>query len=44
MPFGLKNVAQAFQCLMDGIVRDVHFAFIYLDDILVASHTLGTSP
>ena len=39
MPFGLKNVAQAFQRLMDGILRGVSFAFVYLDDILVASAT-----
>ena len=38
MPFGLKkNAAQSFQRLMDGILRDVPFAFVYLDDILVAS-------
>ena len=34
MPFGLKNAAQAFQRLMDGMLRDVSFAFVYLDDIL----------
>ena len=39
MPFGLKNAAQSFQRLMDGILRDVPFAFVYLDDILVASHS-----
>ncbi|GFO39151.1 Gag Pol polyprotein, partial [Plakobranchus ocellatus] len=39
MPFGLKNVAQSFQHLMDGVLRDVPFAFFYLDDILVASHS-----
>ena len=39
MPFGLKNAAQSFQRLMDGILRDVPFAFIYLDDILVARHS-----
>ena len=39
MPFGLKNAAQAFQRLMDGILRGVPFAFVYLDDILVASPT-----
>jgi len=39
MPFGLKNAAQAFQRLMDGILRGVPFVFIYLDDILIASHT-----
>lgn len=37
MPFGLKNSAQAFQRLMDGVLRGVDFAFVYLDDILVAS-------
>ena len=39
MPFGLKNAAQAFQRLMDGILRDVPFVFVYLDDILIASRT-----
>ena len=37
MPFGFKNAAQTFQRLMDGILRDIGFAFVYLDDILVAS-------
>ena len=37
MPFGLKNAAQAFQRLMDGILRDIDSAFVYLDDILIAS-------
>lgn len=37
MPFGLKNAAQAFQRLMDGVLRGVPFVFVYLDDILVAS-------
>ena len=39
MPFGLKNAAQSFQRLMDGVLRDVSFAFVYLDLILVASHS-----
>ncbi|GFN91724.1 Pol polyprotein [Plakobranchus ocellatus] len=39
MPFGLKNAAQSLQRLMDGVLRDVSFAFVYLDDILVASHS-----
>ena len=39
MPFGLKNAAQAFQRLMDGILQDVPFVFVYLDDILIASRT-----
>ena len=33
MPFGLKNAGQAFQRLIDGIL----YAFVYQDDILVAS-------
>ena len=37
MPFGLKNTAQAFQRLMDGMLPHIYFAFVYLDDILVAS-------
>ena len=39
MPFGLKNAAQAFQRMMDGILREIDFVFVYLDDILVASRT-----
>ena len=39
MPFGLKNAGQAFQRLMVGILRDIPFAFVYLDDILVASRS-----
>ena len=37
MPFGLKNSAQAFQRLMDGVLRGLQFVFVYLDDILIAS-------
>ena len=37
MPFGLKNSAQAFQRLMDHALRQVPHAFVYLDDILIAS-------
>ena len=39
MPFGLKNAAQVFQRLMDGILRDIDFTFVYIDDILVASRS-----
>ena len=39
MPFGLRNAAQAFQRLMDGILHDLNFIFVYLDDILIASCT-----
>ena len=37
MPFGLKNSAQAFQRLMDSILGHMTYAFVYLDDILIAS-------
>ena len=37
MPFGLKNSAQAFQRLMDGILRGIPHAFVYVDDVLIAS-------
>ena len=33
----MKNSAQAFQRLMDQMFKDLHFAFVYLDDILIAS-------
>ena len=35
--FGLANTLQAFQQLMDSVVRDLDCVFIYLDDILMAS-------
>ena len=37
MPFGLKNSAQAFQRLMNGVLGGLDRVFVYLDDILVAS-------
>ena len=37
MHFGLKNSAKAFQRLMDTVCRGLSFAFVYIDDILVAS-------
>lgn len=37
MPFGLKNAAQTFQRLMDTVFSGSTCAFVYLDDILVAS-------
>ena len=37
MPFGLKNATQAFQRLMDSVCQGMEFAFVYIDDILVAS-------
>lgn len=37
MSFGLRNAAQTFQRYMDHILRDLDFATVYIDDILVAS-------
>ena len=42
MPFGLKNAAQAFQRLMDTVCQGLDFAFVYIDDILVASRDIKT--
>ena len=41
MPFGLKNSAQAFQRLMDRVLQNLPFVFVYLDDILIASPSLA---
>lgn len=37
MPFGLRGAAQTFQRLMDSVLRDMPFLFVFLDDILIAS-------
>ena len=37
IPFGLKSAAQTFQRLMDSVLQDSDCAFVYLDDILIAS-------
>ena len=39
MPFGLKNVTQTFQQLMDTVLQGLDFTFVYIDNILVASHS-----
>ena len=41
MPFGLKNAAQTFQRMMDRIFGGLPWAFVYLDDILVASSDMA---
>jgi hypothetical protein len=40
MPFGLHNAAQTFQRCMDGLFKQLPFVFCYLDDLIIASHTL----
>ena len=39
MPFGLKNVAQTFQRMMDEVTQQLPGIFVYLDDVLVASNS-----
>jgi hypothetical protein len=40
MPFGLRNAAQTFQRFMDSLLKHLPFVFCYLDDIIIASHSL----
>jgi cleavage and polyadenylation specificity factor subunit 1 len=40
MPFGLTNVAQTFQMLMDRLFGQLPLVFMYLDDHLIASATM----
>ena len=41
MPFGLTNTPAVFQVLVNDVLRDFLncFIFVYLDDILIFSHT-----
>ncbi|KAI2655590.1 Transposon Tf2-6 polyprotein [Labeo rohita] len=43
MPFGLTNAPAVFQALVNDVLRDFlnRFIFVYLDDILIFSHTLS---
>ncbi len=38
MPFGLQNAAQTFQRFIDHILQGLDFVYVYIDDVLVASH------
>jgi hypothetical protein len=40
MPFRLRKVAQTFQRFMDSLFKHLPFLFCYLDDLIIASHTL----
>ena len=37
MPLGLRNAVQSFQRFMDEVLRGLHFCYVYIDDLLVAS-------
>lgn len=37
LPFGLRNASQTFQRFMHYILRDLPFAYSYIDDVLIAS-------
>ncbi len=39
MPFGLPNAAQTFQRFIDEVLRGLPFAYVYIDDVLIASAT-----
>lgn len=39
MSLGLRNAAQTFQRFMDEALRGLNFAYVYIDDILVASES-----
>ena len=41
MPFGLRNGGNTFQCLMDQILKDLPFCFVYGDNILIFSKDLN---
>ncbi len=40
IPFGLRNAAQTFQRFMDSLLKHLPFVFCYLNDIIIASHSL----
>ena len=40
MPFGLKNAGQTFQRMMDEILSDLDYLFVYMDDVLIASQSM----
>ncbi len=40
MPYGLRNAAQNFQRFMDSLFKHLPLVFCYLEDIIIASHTL----
>ncbi|KAA3682506.1 uncharacterized protein DEA37_0008480 [Paragonimus westermani] len=39
MPFELRNATQTFQRFMDEVLRGPSFAYVYIDDVLIASRS-----
>ena len=39
MSFGLKNAAQTFQRFIDQVLQGLHFTYVYINDVLIASHS-----
>ena len=37
MQFGLRNAAQTFQRFIDHVLSGLNFAYVYIDDVLIAS-------
>ena len=42
MPFDLRNTGNTFQHLMDQVLGDLPFCFVYVDDILIFSKDLSS--
>jgi len=40
MLFGLRNSDNTYQCYIDEVTRNLPFCFTYVDDVLVASHSM----
>ena len=40
LPFGLWNTGNTFQCMMDQILGNLPYCFVYINDILVFSPNL----
>ena len=41
MPFGLRNASNTSQRYMDQVSRGLEFGFVYVDDVLIASHSVA---
>lgn len=40
MPFGLRNAGQSFQRFMHQVIEGLDFVFVYIDDVLIFSHSV----